>query len=50
MNRRRRGQSLVEYTLILGFIVLVVVAALTFYGGSVSRSLNATTHRTASLP
>jgi Flp pilus assembly pilin Flp len=50
MDRRRRGQSLVEYTLILGLMVLVVVAALGVFGQSVSHSLNATAHRAGSLP
>lgn len=34
-NANQSGQGLVEYTLILVFIALVLIAALTFFGGEI---------------
>lgn len=38
-DRSDRGAALVEYTLILGFVVIVCVAALLLLGGYVSQDL-----------
>ena len=38
--RSQKGQSLVEYALILALVALVVIAALTTLGGHTSNAMN----------
>jgi pilus assembly protein Flp/PilA len=40
LYRDQRGQGLVEYSLILLFIALVAIAALTFLGSDISSALS----------
>lgn len=40
--RDKEGQSLVEYALILALVAIVVIAALTTLGGTVSNKVNET--------
>jgi Flp pilus assembly pilin Flp len=37
--RREEGQTLTEYALVLGVIVVAVITALTFIGGSVHKKI-----------
>jgi Flp pilus assembly pilin Flp len=39
--RREEGQTLTEYALVLGVIVVAVIAGLTFIGGSVHSKIQA---------
>lgn len=38
--REKRGQSLVEYALILALVAIVVITALTALGGEASNTMN----------
>ena len=44
-NQKALGQGLVEYSLIIALIVVVVIAALTAFGGKVSQSYSSITAR-----
>ena len=41
INRDERGQGLAEYALILAFIAVVAIAAVTFLGGQINAILSA---------
>jgi Flp pilus assembly pilin Flp len=40
LGRRERGQTMAEYAVVLGVIVIAIVVALTFLSGSISAGIS----------